>query len=130
MLPINTIARTLFAYLATITGLPVTYYVDSTELATTDHLRVYLLPATSISNGLPQDSATKQAGILQINVFVKAGKGANIKSGDYIEILSNAFQRGTRPSGIEFNSPPNVNHSMANDGFLMTAIDAKYTILS
>lgn len=129
MLPTNDITRTLFAYLATVAGLPVTYYIDSPENPATDHLRAYILPAISVSDGLPQDSATKQLGILQINVFVKASKGANIKSGDYIEILANAFKRGTRPSGIEFNSPPNIKTSMADNGFLMTTIDAKYTIL-
>ena len=130
MLPVNDITRTLFAYLATVGGLPKTYYIDSTEAPKDDHLRAYILPAISDSNGLAHDSGTQQTGILQINVFVKASAGANIKGGGYIELIAQAFKRGTRPSGIEFNRPPNIKTSMADNGFLMTVIDAEYTILS
>ena len=130
MLAPNDITRTLFAYLATVSGLPKTYYVDSTEKPTTDHLRAYILPAVAVSNGFQPSDATKQMGILQVSVFVKASKGANIKSGDYIEILANAFKKGTEEGLIYFNKPPNIKTSMADNGFLMTAIDAEYTILS
>lgn len=129
MLPTNTITRTLFAYLDTVSGLPKTYYIDSTENPADDHLRAYILPAITTSNGLASDSATKQNGILQVSVFVKASKGANIKSGDYIETLANAFKRGTITGGIEFNKPPNIKTSMADNGFLMTVIDAEYTAI-
>jgi hypothetical protein len=125
----NQITRTLFAYLSTVAGLPTTYYVDSTAAPTDDHLRAYILPADSFSEGIAFDAATQQSGILQINIFVKAGAGANIQSGDYAQLLLDAFIRGTELSGIEFNRIPQIRNAVADNGFLMASFSAEYTII-
>lgn len=130
MLATNDITRGLFAYLATVSGLPQTYYIDSTAEVLDDHLRAYILPAINVSNGFEADSCTKQTGILQINIFVKAGRGANIKSGDYLDVLFNAFKKGDTVGDICFNKPPQSKPPFAHSGFLMTTFETEYTILS
>ena len=124
----NQITRTIFAYLNTL-AVPDILYIDSTEQPTDDHLRAYILPAITVSDGLAHDSDTRQFGIAQINIFAKESKGANIKSGDYAEIVIEGFKRGTLLAGIEFNKPPVVSAPVASNGFLTVSVSAEYTIV-
>ena len=128
MLSPNTITRTIFTYLETI-SLPDILYIDSTEQPTDDHLRAYILPAVTESNGIAHDSSTRQFGILQVNIFVKESRGANISSGDIALNILNAFQRGTVLTGIEFNKPPVVSAPTASGGFLMVVVSCEYTAI-
>ena len=130
MQAINITTREIFAYLATVPGLPTIYYVDSTATPTDDHLRAFILPADSFSDGLGFNDSSQQSGIITINIFVRAAGGANIKNGDYSEILFQAFRRGTQLSAIKFNYIPQISNAVADNGFLMASFSAKYTILA
>lgn len=129
MIAPNAITRTLFAYVETLTALPI-YYVDSTGQPTDDHLQAFILPAGTLADGLSYDSWTQQFGILQINILVKENEGANISAGDYAETILTGLSRGLELTGIRFDRVPAVSAPVASGGFLMVSVSAEYNAIS
>ena len=130
MLTTNEISTELFSYLSGVAGIPATYYIDSTEQPLDDHIRAYIMPAVSVSKGFGDNDGTKQVGLVYLNIFVKAAANANFKSGDYAELLSDAFKKGTDTGQICFIKPPNIKPPIADNGFLMRSVICEYTIFT
>jgi hypothetical protein len=128
---ISAIHKAVFTKLAATSGLPQLVYPNiSTATPTGNHLRVFILPATTESIGLKDIDWAR--GIIQISVYCKDGVGA-ITATDIADTVIGLFPRGTimTNSGlsIRVDATGYAGQAITGEGWYQVPVSIPYNVL-
>lgn len=88
-------------------------------------VQVTLIPADTVSGSL---CAAEYKGLLHINVFGQAGKGATLVD-QLAESLAAVFHAGLNKNGVRIPRPPSVGQGRPDeDGYYMVPMRARYQL--
>jgi len=104
-------------------GVDVYYSNIEADVPNDSHLVVTVLPSTTLA--VDQVSTDKEAGIFQVSVFVKKGKG-EILSSDIAQVILDGFPRNLQLDGVRIEAPGSVASSFFDGGWQITPVSIPY----
>jgi len=113
---LNTIKRKLFTQLETLTlpsGVTIHYPNVNSTVPTDSHLVPTVLPNTTRPVGIV--STDREAGLLQVTVYIKVGTG-ELLSSDIAQVILDGFARNLDLDGVRIDASGSIGPSFSNDG--------------
>lgn len=108
-------------------GLPI-FRIDESETPTTDHMRYFVLPAETETPTVPNDGYHRETGILQISIYLKAGKGSIYRCAECAAKVQALFPKGLKLNNVQFPLEASVGQPIPNNaGFTMCPVSISYT---
>jgi len=122
------ISQDVFDQLATEPGLPEIAYPNvNRPVIDTTHLRVFVLPADTVTIGL--NDTKQELGLIAIQIFVRDGSGA-IGALEIADQILATFPRNLQLAHLRIDKEGSVKDGMIEDGWYVTSVKIPYQAIT
>lgn len=128
------IETAIYSYVASLNDIPPVYYpnVSNADLPNppqADHIRLFILPAASVSYGL--SGVDQYRGIVQFSIYTREG-GGTVSAAIIADTIADHFPRGTvlqqNQTKVRFDRAADLAPPVTNDGWHTLHLSIYYEV--